>query len=111
MAKRNLILFFIAFFSALSSLCIAQDGSQRKIKIMGDRSLPPYEYFNREFEPIGFNVDLVKEIMDRLDIPYEIQLDSWANVVDSLNSGKAALEMGMIYNADRGDLYKFVFVH
>ena len=83
-------LFFLIIFlgCCLISSATTKEG-KKTIKIVGDKYAPPYEYLNREFEPIGFNVDLIKEIMERLDQPYVIELGVWDDVLDSLKNGNA----------------------
>ena len=78
----NLITLFVLFSSLPFSLS-AQNEGEKVLKIMGDRYSPPYEYVNREQEPIGFNIDLIKEIMKRLDLPYKIELEFWNYALDS----------------------------
>ena len=107
----NKLLFLIIY----PGCCLISSATTKKgkktIKSVGDKYAPPYEYFNREFEPIGFNVDLIKEIMERLDQPYVIELGVWDDVLDSLKNGNADLIIGMVYFNDRANEYSFGAVH
>lgn len=57
--------------------------------------LPPYTFLNKDGEPEGFNIDLIKAIMHKLDIPYIIRLRPTATAYNDLKSGKSDLMLGM----------------
>lgn len=56
--------------------------------------LPPYTFLNGDGEPVGFNIDLVKIIMRKLDIPYIIKLKNTTEVYNDLKNGKSDLMLG-----------------
>ncbi|MGN1263851.1 MAG: PAS domain S-box protein, partial [Prevotella sp.] len=58
--------------------------------------LPPYTFLNKEGEPVGFNIDLVKTILRKLDIPYIIRLKPTAIAYKDLQEGKSDLMLGMM---------------
>lgn len=64
----------------------------------------PYAFINDKGEPDGFNVELVKKMMKRLDIPYEIHLRNQQTVHDDLRTDSADLSFGVAaeYNAPFG---------
>ena len=55
----------------------------------------PYAFLNDNGEPEGYNVDLVRLIMGRLDIPYVIKLKSSEEAFNDLKSGKSDLTLGL----------------
>lgn len=57
--------------------------------------LPPYTFLTKEGEPAGFNIDLIKIILKRLDIPYIIRLKPTAEAYKDLQNGKSNLMLGM----------------
>lgn len=57
--------------------------------------LPPYTFLNKEGEPMGFNIDLVKTILHRLDIPYIIKLKPTSAAYLDLQEGRSDLMLGM----------------
>lgn len=57
--------------------------------------LPPYTFLNKDGEPQGFNIDLIKAIMKRLDIPYIIRLKPTDAAYADLRDGKSDLMLGM----------------
>lgn len=57
--------------------------------------LPPYTFLNNDGEPMGFNIDLVKIILKRLNIPYIIKLRNTSEAYNDLKNGKSDLMLGM----------------
>ena len=57
--------------------------------------LPPFSFINDEGQPDGFNIALVKEMMKRLNVPYVIKLKHTPLNFQDVQSGEAALTIGM----------------
>ena len=57
--------------------------------------LPPFSFINEEGQPDGFNIALVKEMMKRLNVPYVIKLKHTPLNFQDVQSGEAALTIGM----------------
>lgn len=55
----------------------------------------PFSYLDDNGNPTGFNIDLIRALMKRLDIPYEIQLKHSSNAYEDLQKGESDLIMGM----------------
>ena len=55
----------------------------------------PYSFLNDNGDPDGFNVDLVRLIMEELDIPYVIRLKPSAEAYRDLKEGKSDLMLGL----------------
>lgn len=58
----------------------------------------PYTFLNENGEPDGYNIDLLKMIFKRLDIPYIIKLKPTLDAFKDLKEGKSDLIMGMEAN-------------
>ncbi|MCI6503089.1 MAG: ATP-binding protein [Prevotella sp.] len=73
----------------------------------------PYAFLGDNGEPKGLNVDLVKIVMQRLHIPYEIRLRSQQEAHDDLRTDSADLSFGVAadYNAPYGHFGKFTVCH
>lgn len=67
-------------------------------------NLWPYSYQNADGDPEGYCVDLVKMIMETLDIPYIIRLEPHRKALEDLKAGKADLTLGLsdIYDVQWG---------
>ena len=55
----------------------------------------PYSFLNDNGEPEGYNIDLIRLMMQRLDIPYIIKLKSAEETFNDLKSGKSDLTLGL----------------
>lgn len=68
----------------------------------------PYVFANDEGEPEGFNVELMRRIMERLKEPYEIQLFNQHEAHEKLKKGYADISFGVKanYNATFGSFGK-----
>lgn len=55
----------------------------------------PYAFLNEHGEAVGYNVDLLKLIFERLRIPYVIKLKPGIDALNDLKAGRADLMLGM----------------
>ena len=55
----------------------------------------PYSFLNDKGEPDGYNVDLIRTMMDRLNIPYVIKMKSSEENFNDLKNGKSDLTLGL----------------
>ena len=55
----------------------------------------PYSFLNAEGEAVGYNIDLVKLILDELDIPYIIKLKPTKKALEDIRDGRADLMLAM----------------
>jgi len=81
------------------------------LSIEGNMAFPPYEFINKNGEPDGLNVDLAKEIMKRMKVPYVIRLKKWSDVLTSFKKGEVDLILGMNISSERMKIYKFGPIH
>ena len=61
---------------------------QRKFVVGLDDAYAPFGFRNEDNELIGFDIDLAKEIAERLDIEFEFKAIDWNNKEEELESGK-----------------------
>ena len=64
----------------------------------------PYAFLNEQGEPEGFNIDLIRLVMEELRIPYVIRLKPAAEAINDLRQGKSDLTFCVVagYNEDGG---------
>lgn len=64
----------------------------------------PYSFINDQGEPDGFNIELVRMLMQHLRIPYEIRLRNQEKVHEDLRRDSADISFGVAakYNAEFG---------
>jgi PAS domain S-box-containing protein len=56
----------------------------------------PYVFLDEAGHPTGYNVDLLKMILEELKIPYEIHLKPTSKALDDLFNGRSDLMLGMV---------------
>lgn len=76
---------------------------ERPLVYEDDWDLWPYVFLNERGEPDGYNVELVKMILEELDIPYVIRLRPSQESLNDLLNGHSDLMLGM--KADYHDEY------
>lgn len=83
----------------------------KKIIIRGDKAFPPYEFLNDKGEPDGFNIDLTRAIMEELNLPYDLQLQEWPDVVRQFGNQEADLITGIAKSNERNDKFNLSQAH
>ena len=68
---------------------------ERPLVYEGSWDLWPYTFLNVMGEPDGYSVDLVRLILDRLNIPYVIKLKPQPEVFNDLKEGRSDLMLGI----------------
>ncbi len=73
----------------------------------------PYAFINDEGEPDGFNVELMRRVLSRLGIPYEIRLRNQEEAHEDLRNDSADVSLGVAadYNAPFGRFGRFTICH
>lgn len=109
-----------SFCTLLTLLCLslgsfAQDtlsvAYKEPIEVRCGNAYPPFEFINANGEPDGFNVDLIRAVMDQAGLKYNLCLGRWKNVVDSLKSSQIDMVVGVTYSIDRAEKMNFGMSH
>ena len=103
MVRMVAILFTIHYslFTPLSAMAdnapdsIISFSTERPLVYEDAWDLWPYSFLNENGEPVGYNIDLLKLICKRLDIPYVIKLKPTSEALEDLKEGHSDLMMGM----------------
>ncbi|MBZ0265370.1 PAS domain S-box protein [bacterium] len=104
----NLLIAFLSIFLSISTCYSHHYGN---IRVSGDSDYPPYEFLNKDGEPDGFTVDLLKAIASNLNTSVEINLDTWQRVIDRLRAGEIDMISGLYYSLERDSLFDFSTPH
>lgn len=88
-----------------------QAAPSRQLVIKGDRAFPPYEFINEQGEPDGFNVELIRAVMEKVGMPYTLSLEYWPQVVKEFKEGKVDVITGIMYSNQRAEVFKFGAIH
>lgn len=63
----------------------------RPVVIVCDRENSPYEFLNSKGEPAGINVEVIKAVMEELDLPCTFIMKEWIMAQDVFENGEADL--------------------
>ena len=106
---------FIAIYVLLLLTCIsetyAQNNQFRTILVGGDDSYPPYEYFDEQGYPAGFNIDIIQAVAKVMGLRLDLKLGPWNKVRQDLEHGRLDALSGMYYSDDRDRLVDFSTPH
>ena len=100
--KQNLYLLLMAVLLLLPCSSVKaqpeniRDYTERHPLVYEDVwDLWPYSFLNENGKPDGFNVDLIRLLLDELEIPYVIKMKSSQEAFRDLRDGKSDLMMGL----------------
>lgn len=69
--------------------------AEKPLVYEGSWDLWPYSFLNEQGEPDGFSIELIKLLLNELDIPYVIKLKSNEEAFNDLRDGRSDLRMGL----------------
>jgi polar amino acid transport system substrate-binding protein len=81
------ILIFSACFNASEST-LSQIKDAGKITFAVEGTYPPFSFYSKQNELVGFDVDVAKEIAKRLDVEAEFVTVKWSKMISGLNAGE-----------------------
>ena len=55
--------------------------SRRPVVMVCDWDKPPYEYLNDRGEPAGTNIDVMRAIMEEMNLPIRFEMKDWGNPI------------------------------
>lgn len=62
----------------------------------GAQDLWPYSFLDESGKPAGYNIDLIRLILDKLNIPYEIKMKPRLMAFQDLREGRSDLMIGLV---------------
>jgi ABC-type amino acid transport substrate-binding protein len=77
------------------------------IRMYSSYDFPPYEFLDGDGMSKGYCVDLVREMMRRVNMPYTLTLTNWHELLKAYDEGKVDVIVGMSYSEARAKKYKF----
>ena len=99
-------LFTVCFFFLSCSLLaqketIRQYTEEHPLVYEDACDLWPYTFINDEGKPDGFNIDLIKMLLDELNIPYVIKLKTSQEAFADMRNQKSDLMLGLVENRQK----------
>ena len=87
-SKQKALALFICLMLSLVVVLPQAASAKRHIVIEGIDSIPPMEFLDKDGSPTGFNVEIIKAVMERLGYDYTINLGSQDSVIKRFNEGE-----------------------
>lgn len=81
------------------------------IHVGGNRGYPPYEFPDKNGQPTGFTVELLRAIADVMGMTVDIKIGEWAKMHDDLAAGRIDMTLGMSYSEKREKIFDFASPH
>lgn len=78
----------IVALSLLSAFALAADLGGREISVGSDTSYPPFEYVDESGTIVGFDVDLVHAICERINCVATFETTAWDGIFPALAAGE-----------------------
>ncbi|MFO7828313.1 MAG: transporter substrate-binding domain-containing protein [Bacteroidales bacterium] len=100
MAKRILPILLIILSIANNSL-FANYLQNDTVNFKGNYDYPPYQLLDKDLQPTGFSIDLLKAIGKTMGINIKIDLGPWNQVRTELEAGKIDGVAAMSYSSER----------
>lgn len=104
----TLTLFFLLFATAPFIEAFA---GENVIRVGGNHDYPPYELVDKNGQPAGFTVDLLRAIAEVMGMNVDIHLGEWAKRHDDLKNGMIDMTLGMNNSEERDKIFDFTSPH
>ncbi len=92
----------------LSGAALAQDLGGRTIIVGSDTTYPPFETVNQEGEIVGFDVDVVNAICERINCVAEFQTTAWDGIFAAMANGEFdMIASGITITEERAQVVEF----
>ncbi|GAB6095764.1 hypothetical protein JCM14469_20170 [Desulfatiferula olefinivorans] len=86
-------------------------GGPHPIRVGSDHDYPPYEFNDSRGNPTGFNIELIRAVMDVTGLRGDIRLGVWSTVRESLLRGEIDVIAGMYHSKEREKSFGFSVPH
>jgi|GEM_PF-3903261 len=108
-----LFIFMFLFFLGLPSVALAAvpADAAATIRVGSDHDYPPYEFNDRNGNPTGFNVELIRAVCEAAGLQAKIRLGVWNEVRTDLEKGEIDVIAGMYHSPDRARTLGFSLPH
>ncbi len=95
----------------VSEVTVKNEAAGKLILAMGDYDYPPFEYNDKNGNPAGFNIDILRSAASVMNLNIEIKLGPWKEVREKLEKGEIDILAGMFKSPERDKLVDFTIPH
>ncbi|HIJ80571.1 MAG TPA: transporter substrate-binding domain-containing protein [Desulfuromonadales bacterium] len=112
LSLRKLLAFCcLAAVLVAASVAVPAAADAEIIRVGGNRGYPPYEFPDKNGQPTGFTVELLRAIADVMGMTVDIRIGEWAKMHDDLAAGRIDMTLGMSYSEKREKIFDFASPH
>ncbi|SEA32564.1 PAS domain S-box-containing protein [Flavobacterium gillisiae] len=94
----------ILICSGVSGTIFSQNNSGKVIKV-GVYDNPPKIFLNKNGQPDGFFIDIIKEIGERENLKFEYEFNTWDNLYKKLQTGEIDMLPDVVFSAERDSIF------
>jgi len=106
--SRRVALLGMILGAALSTPALAQDKDWSTIRIATEGAYAPWNFTDASGELVGFELDLARELCERMEAECEIVAQAWDGIIPALQAGKYdAIMAGMSITDERREVITF----
>lgn len=105
--SRRCLLIFSLIFLFPTTLVLGRSHSSDTLRLCSNNVFPPYEFFNEDGQPDGFDIDVLKALMQRIGRPYTMKLYRWDIAQQRFKEGKEDVLMGVFRHEGLLGVYKY----
>jgi PAS domain S-box-containing protein len=87
------------------------DESPQRIIVGGDDNYPPFGYLDKNGNPTGYTVELMKAIAEETGMNITFQLGPWAQIREGLKKGQIDAIQGILYSPERDQTFDMTPAH
>ncbi len=85
--------------------------SGRAVIVGADRDYPPYEFLDKDGQPAGYNVELIRAVAEVMGMRVEFRFGDWAGIRAGLEQGQIDVLEGISWSEDRARTLDFSSPH
>ena len=102
--KKKIFYVVIIYFCLISGINFS---SNKIFTVVGDINNAPYSFLDKDGNPVGFSIELIKEALKEMNYDLEISLMPFSDAKNMVSSGEKDFLADIIYSKEREEEYTF----
>ena len=102
--KKKIFCAVIIYFCLISGINFS---SNKTFTVVGDINDAPYSFLDKDGNPVGFSIELIKEALKEMNYDLEISLMPFSDAKNMVSSGEKDFLADIIYSKEREEEYTF----
>ena len=102
--KKKIFCAVIIYFCLISGINFS---SNKIFTVVGDINDAPYSFLDKDGNPVGFSIELIKEALKEMNYDLEISLMPFSDAKNMVSAGEKDFLADIIYSKEREEEYTF----